>query len=256
VATDALAARVLLGDGAREVKRATWIRSIAVAYATSCIAPASRAAGEAARAAMLAPDVGLARAAAACSRVQIAALVGTSIASLACGIAAIASSPPLAAALAGNAALCGVLAAAILLVARSSRLTRWLRARFAPDSASASPASRASWARASLLCALGRTFQAAQYGIVLFAVGGELSPRTAFVAQGIHIVGATVGDAIPNQIGATEGVYGLFAASVGLAAAPARALAIALVIRIVQLSLASIGFAIGALAPRASEPAC
>ncbi|HEY8079602.1 MAG TPA: hypothetical protein VIF62_35975, partial [Labilithrix sp.] len=209
IATDALATRVLLGDRARDVTRATWIRSTALAYATCCVAPASRAAGEAARAASLASDVGLPHAAAACSRVQVAALAGTAMASFACGVASIAANGPLAAMLGANAMLCVLLAAAVFSAAGSNRLTRWLRARFVPKGVPATAASPAAVARASLLCGVGRVFQTAQYAVVLFAVGGGLSARTALVAQGIHIVGATVGDAVPNQMGATESAYGL-----------------------------------------------
>jgi hypothetical protein len=60
--------------------------------------------------------------------------------------------------------------------------------------------------------------------------------------QGVHIVGATVGDAVPNQLGVTEGAYRVFAEAVGLGDAPARAVSIALAIRVVQLGLAGVAW--------------
>ena len=58
---------------------------------------------------------------------------------------------------------------------------------------------------------LGRWLQVAQYGVAVLAVGGTLSWRGAFVGHGIHMVGATVGAAVPNQVGVVDGAYVAFA---------------------------------------------
>jgi hypothetical protein len=257
VMTDVAATRALLGDAGSAVRASTWTRATAFAYAAGIVLPAGRAAGEAARASALAVDIGLPRAAAACSRVQTAALFGTAAASLASSAAALQASATLALLLAGNAVLCSALAVAVLSLARWQSLARWLRARWPTLAAQPSLAiARGATAKASLLCALGRAFQVVQYAVALGAVGGEVSPRAGLVAQGIHLVGATVGDAVPNQVGTTEGAFDMFAGTLGLAQAPARALSIALLIRVAQLGLALVAFVVATLAsPRSTGAA-
>ncbi len=88
--------------------------------------------------------------------------------------------------------------------------------------------------------ALGRAAQTAEYGVILLAVGGVLTPVSALVVQGIHLVGAAIGDFIPGQLGAVEGAYRAFASTLGFGADPARALSIALVARIAQIGLATL----------------
>ncbi len=256
VMTDAAAARTLLGDAAGSVRASTWMRSMALAYAAGIVLPAGRAAGEGARASVLGADIGLVRAAAACSRVQTAALFGTAAASLVAAAAALPASTTLALLLAGNALLCTILAVVVLSLARWRRLRRWLRARWpalaAQPSLTIAPGATAT---ASLLCTLGRALQAAQYAVVLGAVGGAVSLQAGLVAQGIHLVGATVGDAVPNQVGTNEGAFRIFAGTLGLADAPARALSIALVVRAVQLGLALVAFVVATLVSRGSADA-
>jgi uncharacterized membrane protein YbhN (UPF0104 family) len=243
--TDMLAARTLLGTAARDVKPRTWLRASALAYAIGVVLPAGRAAGEAARAATLKDDVGLPRAAAACSRVQTAALFGTAAASLAGAAAAMSQSKALGLALAGNALLCTTLAAGLLSLIRWKRLSAFLAKIVRPAATDKTATSTTSaLAKAILLCILGRGIQASQYGVVLHAVGGAATPHAALVVQGVHIVGATVGDAVPNQLGVTEGAYQVFAGAIGLASEPARAVSIALVVRAAQLLLASMGWGI------------
>jgi hypothetical protein len=79
-----------------------------------------------------------------------------------------------------------------------------------------------------------------QYGIAVLAVGGALSPRGAFVGFGIHMVGATLGAAVPNQVGVVDGVYVAFADVLGFPGAPAKALSVALVLRASQLLFAAV----------------
>lgn len=236
-ATDFVAARILAGGG---IRARTWLRSSALAYATCAVLPAGRMAGEAARASVLKADAGLGRAAAACARVQTAALVGTAFISLVGALAAWSTSAILGGALFANAILCAALASAVLFAIRWRWLAKWL-----PQGGAAIPS--AATAKASLACMLGRVVQACQYGVVLGAVGGTMTTRGALVVQGVHIVGATVGDAVPNQLGITDGAYRVFADALGLE--PARAVSIALAIRVAQLGLAAIAWFV-ALATR------
>src|SRR5690606_14569449 len=88
---------------------------------------------------------------------------------------------------------------------------------------------------------------AMQYGVILLAVGGTLTIVSALVAQAIHLVGAGLGDMVPNQVGVTEFAYGAFAGDLDLEAVKAQAISIALVHRICQFALAGSCLAIGAL---------
>jgi hypothetical protein len=236
-ATDLAAARILAGGG---IRPRTWLRSSALAYATCAVLPAGRMAGEAARASVLKADVGLARAAAACARVQTAALVGTAFISLVGALAALGNSVVLTGALLANAILCTALAGAVLFAIRWT----WL-AKLLPQVGAAIP--RAATVKASLACMGGRVIQACQYAVVLGAVGGAVTPRGALIVQGVHIVGATIGDAVPNQLGITDAAYRVFANALDLE--PARAVSIALAIRVAQLGLAAVAWFV-ALATR------
>ncbi|HEX3345477.1 MAG TPA: hypothetical protein VHS09_12925, partial [Polyangiaceae bacterium] len=131
-------------------------------------------------------------------------------------------------------------------ILRAARLGRWLermRRRFVPGAKESAPLDpeerrRIPW-RAALVCSLGRAAQTVQYGVILHAVGGVLTVRNAFVTHGIHLVGATLGDMLPNQLGVTDGFFRAFAGDLGFADEPARALSIAFVVRIAQLTLAA-----------------
>jgi hypothetical protein len=250
VAGDLFATARLLGSSMKSLSVATYCRAGALAYAMSILMPLGRAAGETARAAILASEIDLRSAAAACARVQTAALFATGAISFASAGAALPVSASLGALLAGNGVLCLAVGVGVLLAARSRGLRRWFprwaawlatRARDRPAAAPAGPGALATAAGVSFF---GRIVQTAQYGVALHAAGGTATPRASFVAQGIHLLGATVGDAIPNQLGATEGAYDVFAPALGLANAPARALSIALAIRIVQLGLAVVALGV------------
>jgi len=256
VATDLVAARALLGGA--DVSPRMWVRSAALAYAATTLLPAGRAAGEATRAATLAPAVGAVHATAVCARLQIAVLAANALFSLV--VAALMASRGdtlLGVALAGNGVVCGALAAALFVVVRNARAGRWLRqkfARFVAASPDTPPPSTAALARATASCLVGRAIQAVQYGVVVAAVGGAASPANALTAQAIHLVGAAVGDAIPGQVGALEGAYRTFAATLGFAGDPARALSIALAVRVAQLALAASCLVVSTFVVRAPRP--
>jgi hypothetical protein len=101
---------------------------------------------------------------------------------------------------------------------------------------------------------LGRLFQTVQYGVILVAVGGSLGVLSALISQAIHLVGAGLGDLVPNQAGITEGAYWVFADALGLSSDPAAAVGIALVARFCQYLVAGAGLVAG-LVWRAPIPA-
>jgi hypothetical protein len=247
IAFDLLALRVLLGTAAASLTVTDWVRSSTLAYATTALLPAGRAAGEAARAATLSRAVGTARAAGACARLQAASLVGNGTVSVA-GASLLffleRREAALSATLLLNAVATLGLATTLFALLRSGRFATWLRRKF-PKFAEAhastpAPSDRIAIPAASLLAVCGRVSQLAQYAVVLHAVGGTVTVASALTAQAIHLIGAAAGDLVPNQMGATEGAYRAFAGALGLGAEPARALSIALVVRIAQSSLAAL----------------
>jgi hypothetical protein len=247
-ASDVLALRLILREATHKVPLSSWIRSSAVAYAMMILLPAGRAAGELARATLLAKHVGARSAAAASITLSAAYLATNGLASAAAaGVVAslFGAGSPLALLLAGNAVVMGVSASGLVAVVRNARVghlverVRRFLLRTAPPLTSEPIARGEMPFRAMMACVLGRAAQLVQYGVVLAAVGGAVTVRGTFVAQGIHLVGASLGDLLPNQLGVVDGTYRTFAPDLGFAKAPERALGIAFVIHAAQLSLSA-----------------
>ncbi len=250
---DAVAVRGLLGADSRQVTAPQWVRATGLAYGACILLPAGRLTGEAVRATTLATTVGVGQATLACARLQASALAGNAVISV-IGILVLAFSPTppsvLLIALGANGVACGVLATAVYYLARHPGVGAWLRkrlAQFLPPAVEGAPTAAALGDTLPAVgwCTLARLLQALQYGLVVVAVGGSWGVTNAFAAQAIHLVGAAVGDAIPGHLGASEGTYRAFAGVLGFGADPARALAIALVMRAVQLCAAAGGLLAG-----------
>ncbi len=265
VGSDVIALRLLLRSEARRVPPATWIRSSAIAYAAMILVPAGRATGEVARATLVARHVGAPRAATAAAQLHSSYLFANGVLSAtACLVVACWLGPrsPLALILAGNTLLMATLATTVLAILRGGPAGRWLermRRRF-PGGAEPGPPlephlrRRLPW-RAAAICTTSRGAQVVQYGVILAAVGGVASVRGAFVAHGIHLVGATVGDLLPNQLGAVDGAFRAFAKTIGFGDAPARALSIAFVAHATQLLCAGACIVIAVMTRAASARA-
>jgi len=247
--TDFLALRSILGPRWRQIPGPTWVRSSAIAYAMMTLLPAGRAAGEVTRATLFSKYVGTPRAATTSTCLQAAYLSANGVLSLAAWFAVASRfglDAPLGLLLAGNVLSQAFIAGSLLAILRAARIGRWLdrmRRRFVPGAKESPPLDaeerrRIPW-RAAIICTVGRAAQVVQYGVILHAVGGVLNVRNAFITHGIHLVGATLGDMLPNQLGVTDGAYRAFASDLGFADEPARALSIAFVVRIAQLSLAA-----------------
>jgi hypothetical protein len=248
MSSDVVVLRMLLGDASPKIPVATWIRSSSVAYAMMILVPAGRVAGEVARAALLAGHVGAPRAATASTQLQAAYLCANgALSGVACAVVCVWLGPrsTLALLLAGNMLFMSAVSAGLIAILWHGRVGRWLegiRRRFGAGSPSISAephlARRLPW-REALVCSLSRGAQVVQYGVILHAVGGVLTVRSAFVAHGIHLVGATVGDMIPNQLGVLDGAYRTFAPVLGFGDDPARALSLAFIVHIMQLLCAT-----------------
>jgi hypothetical protein len=198
------------------------------------------------------------RVVAACARLQACSLLGTSTASLVLATLIaflVTGSHVLAPMLLGNAAICGVLGGGVFLLLQSRALAgraRRLLERIAPRTppGSAKAPSRRSSAQAVALCTLGRAIQTLQYGVAVLAVGGTFGLRSSVTSAGIHLVGASGGDLVPNQVGAMEAAYRYFAEPLGFAEAPARALSIAVLMHGVQAGVALVGLLVAGFMPR------
>lgn len=252
---DVLALRSFLGERGANVPFLVWLRTAMVAYGVMILLPAGRAGGEVARAAGLSPYVGASHAAALATRLQAATLMGNTMISIPAWIAvgmAVDFGTPLAWMVLGNGVVTGVLAGAIIFASRRSSVGSFLGKRIRAlashgETFDEALKGDASWGRPIMATFFGRVMQAAQYGVILLAVGGRLTPVSALVSQGIHLVGAGLGDMVPNQVGITEGAYRLFAPALGLEHAPARAIGIALVARLCQFFLAGVALAVSSV---------
>jgi hypothetical protein len=257
LSSDFFALRSILGERWRHVPFATWVRAMAIPYAMMSVLPAGRAAGEVTRATLFSKYVGTPRAATTVTRMQAAYLTANAVLSIV-AFSVVASvygiETPLALLLAGNVVFQTAIASGLLAILRHARIGRWLdrvRRRFVPGAVESPPLDpeerkRVPW-RAMLICTAGRAAQVVQYAFILHAVGGTVTLDTAFVAHGIHLVGASLGDLMPNQLGVTDGMYRAFARVLGFADEPARALSIAFVVRIAQLSLTALCVLVAAL---------
>src|SRR5262249_23072944 len=99
---------------------------------------------------------------------------------------------------------------------------------------------------------VGRCVEVVQKAVLIVCVGGTLGAMPALCVEGIHLVGAAVGDLVPAQLRVQEGNLKLAAYPPGL---PARgAVTIALVAHISQLAWVLVGSLV-LLISRAKPPA-
>jgi len=264
ILSDVLALRGLLPAERRHIPFVTWLRSSAAAYAMMILLPAGRAAGEVTRATLIAKHIGAPRVAIASTQLQTAYLIAIATASAgACiGVASSAGLRTLLVALlAVNVVIMTVGSLALLGALSDARVWRWLerlRRRITqdkgqPSGSDAATRGRLGW-RTIAVCCGGRSAQLAQYGIILTAIGGARTVHGALTAHGIHLVGATLGDVLPNGLGVVDGTYRAFAAVLGLGLAPERALSIAFVAHAVQLSLAGVCVVVASIVGQIGKP--
>lgn len=258
VGMDVLSLRMMFGEHAKKVPAPVWLRSALMAYGIMILLPAGRAGGEVMRAASLAPHVGGARAAAGAAMLQGVTLLGNTLISIPCYVAVALASDPfsvLALFVLGNGVVTGIIGSLLLFGARFVGVGGWvgkrvkaLGAHGAEFDSSLREMPRAPVGPVLAAC-LGRVSQTVQYGVILVAVGGTLTLGNALIAQAIHLVGAGLGDMVPNQAGITETAFRLsasFGPTLGLRDVAAQMISIALIHRIVQISMAGISLGVGA----------
>jgi hypothetical protein len=244
-----LGLRALYGKDAQRVSAKEWFQVGFTGYVVMGLVPAGRAVAEAARAAMLAKKTSSVQATAAGLQLQAVALFSNAVVSLPATLAFFwvlgFSIPTLGIAL--NFLVTAALGSALLFGAQSAGFSRFLEHTigrvfpavkhqlqdFSDQCGTYLREGRAERQKALKFECLGRVFQVIQYGILAFAAGGKLGLIPALCSEGLHLMGAAMGEMIPAQLGATELSYQL--SSDLLALSPADALVIPLLAHLAQL---------------------
>jgi len=251
VGADVVSLQWLLGDEGRKVPARTWVRSALLAYGSMILVPAGRAGGEIVRGAMLGRHVGHVTAAVSALRLQGVTSWGNAAVSLVCAAviaACFGVARPLVALVALNAVIMGGLGALFVLGSRHPRVRAWLAARARVDPSELERLPGTSLRGPLLLSFGGRLAQTLFFGVLVLAVGGTSGVGAGFSAQGIHLVGAGLGDFVPNQAGVNEGAFAMLAPHFGWTGAVA--IAIPLLHRATQVLLAVAALMSGALIGR------
>ncbi len=236
-----LSQRSLYGEDGKKIPWRVVIRAGCSAYAFMGLLPMGRLVAESSRAVIFAPYVGRSRAASVAVQVQIVALFVTSAVGTLCALAFAwvlgAGIVTLLAFL--NALLVLTVGVLALLAAKHFRLGKRL-ARFLPriqvfgEQFDAYLLNcRILMPKALMYEGFCRTSQVVQNGFLVLAVGGSLGILPAFCSEGLHLIGATLGDFVPGQLGVTELVFK--EASAALALNTEQALSIALLAHASQL---------------------
>ncbi|MGC4123024.1 MAG: hypothetical protein QM765_52325 [Myxococcales bacterium] len=265
---EGVALLLFYGPARKNIPMRVWIHALTTHYSTMVVLPVGRVGAEAVRATMLAPYVGGAKTAAGAAQMQVMVLIANAVLCVPSFIAAASLGGwkgSLAVLVIVNFFANGGLGVALQLFLRKVKVGGWLGQKFAsmvqwgPELDAELRSQPAVPVLPALLCVAGRSLQALEYGLVLATVANtSLTFAGTFIAEGIHIGAAALGDMVPNQVGVAEGMYRVFADSLGLAAHPERALAIALVVRVANFLAAGLCFGVVALlggkAPPAAEP--
>jgi hypothetical protein len=254
---EGIALLLFYGPGRKNIPMRVWVHALTTHYSTMVILPVGRVGAEAVRATLLAPYVGAHKTAAGAAQMQVMVLVANAVMCIPAFFAAASLGGwkgSLAVLVIVNFFANGLLGVAMALFLRKVRIGGWLGKKFesmvqwGPELDAELRQQPAVPVVPGLLCVGGRALQALEYGLVLATVAGtSLTFTGTFIAEGIHIGAAALGDMVPNQVGVAEGMYRVFADSLGLAAHPEKALAIALVVRVANFLAAGLCFGMVAL---------
>jgi len=254
---------VLLGRWRRQISLKAWVLATLAHATTMMVLPVGRAGAEALRATMLSRHVGGGRAAAASSLMQSLVLIGNTLMSALCAVVVLVrgGGGDLALVLTVNALATAVLGGGLYTLLRRGKVGGFLgkhfekMAHFGPELDEHVQENLPRHWLAFVFVISGRTLQTLQYGVILAAVAGSFDFLGMFVAQGIHLVGAGLGDMVPNQVGVTEGAFRYFAPALGLADHPERAVSLALLARTSTLTVAGLcAAAVQLVAGRMPQP--
>lgn len=240
VAAETWSTRALLGINARLVPATLTVRAQLLSSALSAVMPAGRALGESAKAAVLHEALPLAPAAATGALGQLLVLLVNGALCF-CGSALAAGYGAEAFALAcvvlGTVMWSAVLSLA--LAARSAAVARWLArfrltARWSGAFLAALRHGEPRFLQAGCAQLLARGLQLAQLALLALALGHAHALRDAPMLQAIYLLGASAGDLVPAQLGATDAAFGL--ARPLLSMTPPNVVALGLALHAIQLA--------------------
>lgn len=256
IGSEVMTIQLLVAGMGSRIPWVSLIRSSLLSYSICIVSPAGRPVSEAVRATLVSPFVGASRAAAAATAMQVLTLVCSG--AMAAIAAAAAVSTMGWSTLTGSLVLYAVVACAmglaIQLAARWRGLSGWLikalprlRKPIVKFRVAAQKNAYIPLGPAAMMLS-GRLLQAAQFGVLGFALGLGFGLQTPLILQGVNLMGTAAGDWVPAQLGATEGAFALAASSLG--ASVAIGVSIAVLIHCVQL----FWVAVGALVPLLVRP--
>jgi hypothetical protein len=239
------------------------LRATLIGSTVAGLLPAGRAVAEGVKASLLSPYSGGARATVAALRSQTALLLSNGLMSLVALVAAItaASAAPIVAwAMGGNAGLMFVIAFGVLLAGRGMGLggfigKRWRRAeRLGPEVDQVWRAEPLIPAGAVFTQLVARTVTVVQLAVLIgaFHAAAATDLEVVLLSEGLLLVGGTIGDLLPAQLGATDANFMLSSAVLGLGAS--EALAIPLLLRVARLGWAGVGALVPTFWPIAKVP--
>ena len=198
--------------------REVW-RSSMFSFAVVVVFPFGRAVGEAARATMLSRYVGSPLAAAAAAQIQAVTLLGNALISIPCAVAVwqLVGIGWLFWAVVGHFTVSALLAAVVILAGRHVGLVKKLGRLFPGDEEWGSKVDQhlkndqRQIAIPLMFVVLSRLVDTLQRMVLLVAVGGTFGIVHGFASEGINLVAASAGDAIPGQVGVIEMGYSVAA---------------------------------------------
>lgn len=244
IAIEAVGTRALYGLGRDRLPTGALLRAHVVGYGLAFYMPAGRAAAEAIKATLLARWSTPARAAAVAAANQSLALLGLAIAAATCAVvtSTVDGTGRLVASLVAVAATTGALAVVVRVA--TLRLPTGVLARFVPRIARTLGAAQReipAWLpwRTLGTFLVTRALQVGSAAVMLHALVGDVTVVGAVIVTGVGLVGASVGDLVPGQFGATDATFAVSAELIGLT--HEAALAIALVTHVVQMSWLGLG---------------
>lgn len=263
IAADLLVWRSFLGHKrAGRVPLRAWLRGSLLAYFVMIVLPAGRAGGDAARATVFARHIGKSAAAAGCVHSIGAGLVGNALISVPCVIASgvtLGWAEPLTLLIAGNGLLTLGLGTTTILWPRKLGIGRWMSRRAGLEAVD--NAFDHMWQRSLMLSVkavlwsgLGRAVQVGLIATVLLALGEVPGLERALLSEGIYLVSAALGDVAPNQLGVTEGAFVAFGDQLSLQHLESP-LTIALLIRMIQLTVGILAFIAASMLGRPPDAA-
>ena len=255
-AIESWAVIALYGPDRAKIPLREAVRSSMFSYSLIGVLPFGRAAGEAARAAMLSRYTGFPAAGAAAARMQAISLIGNAFISIPCAIGTWFLTGPswLFLGIVGHFFLTGLLGLGVILAGRHSRVGDRLKKYFrsAEQWGSALDGELKSFDRLwgpTLWICLSRIVRLFQRAALLAAVGCSFGALVSLGSESINLVAGAVGDIIPMRLGVNEAIYAIGAKSMSMSMSDA--VAMALLNHVAQLLCVGLGF----LSPLLGAPA-